>query len=136
MNATVQTIILRSDQHYGRHAPAEPLGRVIQEIAPAVRYSIRMAFGLRSRAGGRLPSWLAASSDIRLVDYQGRDETVLSFQVPTLGEAAPQLYEQQEFWPSRPDPEDTGFDLLADVIAEAAAVSGDRAQHNRAAVNT
>lgn len=128
MNATVQTIILRSDEHYGRYAPAEPLGWVIREIAPAVRYSIRMAFGLRSRAGGRLPSWLAASSDIRLVDYQGRDETVLSFQVPILGEAAPQLYEQQEFWPSKPDPADTGFDLLADVIGEVRAGNSNSAR--------
>jgi len=131
MNTPVQSITLRSDQHYGRHAPAEPLGRVLQEIGPAVRCSISMAFGLRSHAGGRRPAWLTAASDVRLVDYQWRDDTLLFFELPTLGEAAPQLYQQQEFWPSRPEPTDTGFDLWADVIAEVAAENADSTRFDR-----
>jgi len=131
MNTIVQTITLRSDQHYGRKVPPGPLGEVLQEIPWVVRYSICMAFGWRSRSGGRPPSWVSAASDIRLVDYQGRDDTLLFFELPTLGEAAPQLYQQQEFWPNRPEPTDTGFDLWADVIAEVAAENADSTRFDR-----
>ncbi len=41
------------------------------------------------------------------------------------GEAAPELYEQQEFWPTRPDPGNTGLDLLGDVVRDVAARNED-----------
>ena len=120
MKTIVHTVTLHSDQHYGRKAPPGPLGELLRELPLAIRQSIRMAFTGRSRSRGRRPAWLSAASDIRLVDYSGNGETVLRFEAPLLGEAASELYEQQEFWPTKPNAADTGFDLLADVVCDVA----------------
>jgi len=114
------TITLKSEQHFGHKVPPEPLGELLRKLPHAVRQSIRMAFTGRSRFRGRRPAWLSRAADIRFVDYSGDDETVLRFEVPRLGEAAPELYHQQELWPTKPDANDTGFDLLADVIGDVA----------------
>jgi hypothetical protein len=84
-----------------------------------------MAFEGRSTMRGSRPAWLEAASDVRFVDLEGTDETTLLFEVPQLGEAAPQLYAQQELWPSRPDPSDTGFDLLGDVVNDVSRANAD-----------
>ena len=45
---------------------------------------------------------------------------------------APRLYEQQELWPTKPAPEDTGFDLLGDVLTDVAAQNADSERFDRA----
>ena len=85
-------------------------------------------FAWRSKGGaaqGKRPDWLAAASDIRFLDHEGSEETVVHFEAPRLGDAAEVLYRQQEIWPSRPNPSDTGFDLLGDVVSDIAAANGD-----------
>ena len=53
-----------------------------------------------------------------LIDVVGGEETVLSFDVPTLGDVAPSVFDQGEFASTnRPSPENTGFDVLADGFA-------------------
>jgi hypothetical protein len=131
MSATVQTVTLRGERHYGRKVPAKPLGELLRTLADAVRCAVRMAFESRSRAKGQRPAWLDAATDIRFLDHCGDDETVLHFETPRLGDAAPQLYEQKELWPSRPSPDDTGFDLLADVVADVAAENADSERFDR-----
>lgn len=131
MSAATQTIVLRSEGHFGHKAPARPLGEVLRVMPAAVRQSIRMALEGRSRAKGKRPRWLSAASDIRLVDYGGDDDTILYFEAPRLGEAASDLYDQREFWPTRPAEADTGFDLLGDVIADVAANNEDSDRFDR-----
>lgn len=115
-----QAIRLRSRQHYGRRPPSKWAGAVQLALPDAVRQSVRMAFEGRSH-GKKRPDWLAATADVRLVGVEGDDETVLRFELPTLREAAPRIYEQRELFPTeKPDAADTGFDLLADVIADIA----------------
>mgnify|MGYP006280699927 CR=1 FL=1 len=46
------------------------------------------------------------------------DSVHLHFDAPRLGDAASVLYEQQEFWPGRPDPDGSGFDLVRQVIED------------------
>ncbi len=79
-----------------------------------------MAFRGRSVAKGPCPRWLRSASDIRFIDHEGDDETALLFEAPTLGEAAPELYQQQEFWSTRPDASLTGLDLFGDVVRDVA----------------
>jgi len=62
-----------------------------------------------------------AASDVRVVDVTGDDVTQVRFDVPCLGDAARELYAQEELFPRRPRPEDTGFDLLGDVLSDVAA---------------
>ena len=79
-----------------------------------------MAFEGRSTARGRQPGWLSAINDIRFIGHSGKDDTVLRFEAPQLGDAAPMLYKQGELWETRPADTDTGFDLLCDVVTDVA----------------
>ncbi len=127
----MQTVTLTSDERFGRKVPPKALGELLRVIPDAVRLSIRMAFESRSRAKGKRPGWLTAASDIRFLEHSGEDETILHFEAPRLGEAAPVLYQQGELWQTRPAPEDTGFDLLGDVIGDVAAANGDSERFDR-----
>lgn len=118
MKTQVNKLILQSNEHYGRRVPPHALGEILRTLPGLIRGSVRMSFEGRSTARGRKPDWLEAASDVRFIDHDGDDETTLYFETPILGEAAPKLYEQSELWPSRPDPEDTAFDLLADVLED------------------
>jgi hypothetical protein len=84
-----------------------------------------MAVQGRSVAGRACPDWLPAATDVRLVGFDGCDETNLRLECPRLGDAAPALYEQRQLWPTLPSPEDTAIDLLADVLADVAAGNPD-----------
>lgn len=125
MSRITQTITLTSDQHFGRHLPPQALGHVLTAIPTLVRQSVSMAFRGRSSGRGTRPHWLEAAADLRFLNHEGNDESVLVFEIPTLGEAAADLYQQQEFWPTRPDPTETGLDLLGDVLRDVAAHNKD-----------
>ena len=104
---------------------------MLRVLPEAIRFSIRMAFESRSQAKGKRPHWLSAASDIRFLDHSGDDETVLHFAAPQIGEAAEVLYRQRELWSSRPDPGDTGFDLLGDVIRDVTENNADSDRFDR-----
>jgi hypothetical protein len=125
MSTLTQTIKLTSECHFGARVPPQEFGEVLRSIPLAVRQSIRMAFEGRSRGHGKRPSWLASASDIRFLGHDGGEQTTLYFEAPRLGDAASRLYDQGELWSTRPKPEDTGFDLLADVISDVAAKNPD-----------
>src|SRR5579883_2118179 len=133
---TTQTITLKSREHFGRRVPSQAFGRVLEVIPEAVRQSVRMAFEGRSRAKGKRPDWLRAATDVRFVGHEGDDETILRFETPTLGEAAPRLYAQQELWPTRPEAADTGFDLLADVLLDVATKNADSERFDRSLLDS
>jgi hypothetical protein len=86
-----------------------------------LRQSIAMAVSGRSAVTGRPPKWLVAASDFRFYGIEGDTDTILHFEAPTLGEAAEELYRQQEFWPTRPKPEATGFDIARDMLRDVSA---------------
>jgi len=118
MKTIEHTIRLASDQHYGRYAPPTGPGFVLRLIPDVVRRSILMGFEGRATPRGRPPQWLIRASDVRFVQISGDDDTILHFEAPVLGDAAEAIYAQQEFWDTRPSPEDTGFDLLAEVVRD------------------
>jgi hypothetical protein len=133
MNPIIATVVLKSDQRFGSKTPPHPLGEILRAIPLAVRQSIRMAFEGRSTARGKYPHWLTAASDIRLVDLSGEDNTILRFEAPTFGEAAPELYEQKELFDlGKPAPEDTGFDALGDVLGDLSENNPDSDRFDRA----
>lgn len=131
MTTIHQTITLRSNQHFGRRVPSKALGSLLERLPDTVRQSIRMVVEGRSQAKGKRPDWLRAAADIRFLGHEGEDETVLHFEAPPLGEAAPRLYEQQEFWPTKPAPEDSGFDILAAMFLDVAAQNADSERFDR-----
>lgn len=125
MNNRVHKVLLQTDQHFGSRLPPQHLGFFLAEIPVAVQQSISMALRNRSSTPGRHPQWLDRASDIRFVDHEGNGEVTLYFEAPTLGEAAHEVYQQSELWPSRPDENDTGFDLLGDVLTDMSANNAD-----------
>lgn len=126
MSLVTQTITLSGDHHYGRRLPPQALARVLSATSTVVRQSISMAFLGRSAPRGPRPHWLTAAADIRFIGHDGDDDSRLAFETPTLGEAAAELYKQQEFyWSARPDPDYTGFDLFGEVARDIAAHNED-----------
>jgi hypothetical protein len=130
MKTITQRIILSENRHWGAKPPAGAVGEVLRLITPAVQYAVRMRFEGRSSFRGVRPGWLDAASDVRFVGREGKEETTLLFEMPQLGDAAPRLYEQKELWPTRPEPTDTGFDLLGDVIKDVAAQDTDSERYD------
>lgn len=125
MNMVSHTVTLKSEQHFGSRLPPADFGAIMRVLPAAVRQSIRMAFAGRSTSPGRRHHWLDAASDIRFLGHSGDDDTILHFEAPPFGEAARTLYQQQEFWSTRPDASDTGFDSLGDVICDVSAGNQD-----------
>jgi len=131
MDTVTNTLTLRSKGHYGQRVPPQAFGEILRRLPRLVMGSVRMSFEGRSTARGRRPRWLEAASDIRFIQHGGEDETVLYFETPILGEAAAEVYEQKELWPSRPDPADTPFDLLADVVEDVRNRASDSERYDR-----
>ena len=135
MNRIEQTITLRSRHHFGRKVPMADFGDILGVLQPAARKAIRMAFEGRSTVRGNRPDWLKAASDLRFLGIEGKDETILHFEAPLLGEAAAELYSQQEIWETRPDPTQTGIDLLAGVTLDIASGNRNSERYDRLLLN-
>jgi hypothetical protein len=120
MNTVVHKILLKGEGHFGNKLPPRHLGLLLAEVPLAVRESISMALQNQSRRRGRQPHWLDEAADIRFVGHEGNGDATLFFEAPTLGSAAQELYQQQALpgFSTRPSPDDTGFDLLGDVLAD------------------
>jgi len=118
MNPKSAKLILIPQHRWENGVPPEPVGIVLKEIQRLVSAAVSLAFCASSRRRGRPPYWLTRATDVRLANYENGERVVLHFQAPTLGEAASELYAQQELWPSRPNEADTGFDLLGDVLQD------------------
>jgi hypothetical protein len=128
-----KTIRLQTDHDYSKRLPIELCGDLLRQLRPLMAYSVRMAIEGSSIAVGRSPAWLLSASDVRLVGY-ARDhaETLIHLALPSLGVAAPELYEQGEFWPTRPAPEYTALDLFSRVIDEVDREDQDSMRYDRA----
>lgn len=118
MKLVERIIRVQSSQHFGRKVPPEPFGQLVNHLGAAFRQSITMATQGRSRVSGRRPKWLDAVTSYRFVGFDGDDDTLLHFEAPQLGEAAPELYAQKELWPDRPSPETTAIELFGQVVRD------------------
>ncbi|WP_165234369.1 hypothetical protein [Aquisphaera insulae] len=119
-------VTIRSVRRFEHGLPSEPLGRALSGMQEVVRLSIAMAFRGQSTPRSKRPGWLQRMSDLRFLGFDAHDGTSLRFEAPALGEAAPELYRQGEFfWIERPDADDTGFDILGDVLQDVAEAKED-----------
>ena len=84
----------------------------------------RLAVEGRSVARGAQPPWLAAASDLRVVEYR-TGSLRMGVAAPTLLSAAPDMFAQQQlFWAVKPA-NDTALDVFLDALDDAAAGSKD-----------
>jgi hypothetical protein len=80
----------------------------------------------RSKTPGKQPAWLKRASDLRFTGHGGNGVTHLQFELPTLQDAANEIYQQQDlFETGRPAGELTGLDLLLRVIRDIDALQAD-----------
>lgn len=101
-------------------------------VPPLADGSLRMAMEGASVAQGRPPAWFQRASDIRFVGYgHDGDDTVIALQLPTIGEAAEELYRQRAFWDTRPDPGETAIDVLRHVVDEVASENNESSWYDR-----
>src|SRR2546425_12428841 len=117
MNSIIHQITLCSDEDFGKRLPPQPTGRLLQSIPGVVESAISMAFRGRSSTKGMKPAWLSAAADVRFLLANSQDSQ-LRFEAPRLGDVAAEVYDQGLLWDSRPNRNDTGFDLLGDVLAD------------------
>ena len=119
-------ISLESDQHFGGRLPTHHLGCLLAELPVAIRGAVSMALRNRSKTPGKQPSWLKRASDLRFTGHGGNGVTQLQFELPSLEDAASEVYEQQLLFDSgRPDGKLTGLDLLMRVVRDIDAVQAD-----------
>ncbi len=105
-------------------------------IPPLVAGSLRMAIEGASVAHGRPPAWFQRASDIRFTGYDRQgDDTLIVLQIPKIGDAAEELYRQIGLWETRPNPEDTGFEMLRHVVDEVAAENAESSFYDRQLLN-
>jgi hypothetical protein len=105
-------------------------------IPPLIEGSLRMAIEGASVAHGRPPAWFQRASDIRFTGYDKQgDDTLIALEIPKIGDAAEELYRQIGLWETRPNPEDTGFEILRHVVNEVAAENDESSFYDRQLLN-
>ena len=124
LNYQPQVLRLQTNHDYCKRLPLDLCGDIMRTVKPLTTQSVRMAVEGSSVARGARPNWLDSASDIRFVDYSSEGEdTLLHVEVPRLGEAAHEIYEQGELWDTKPAAEATAIDVFGQVISEVAAAN-------------
>lgn len=114
-----QVLRLQTDGDYSKRLPIHLCGELLRLLRPLMTYSVRMAVEGASVAVGRTPGWLAAASDVRFADYcRDGNDTVMQLDLPAMGAAAPELYDQAELWATKPAAECTAVDVFSGVVNE------------------
>jgi len=68
----------------------------------------------------------------RFADYgHDGDDTIISLRLPRLADAAEDLYLQPEFWDTRPDADETAFEVFRHVVDDVAAENGESSRYDR-----
>jgi len=99
----------------------------------AGNFTVRLAVEGSSTGLGRTPQWLSAATDIRFADYaRDGEDTLIRLEAPTLGEAAPELYEQEELWATKPAASFTALDTLSRVVNGVGRLEPDSLYYDRA----
>jgi|GEM_PF-6441318 len=110
-------------------ASLDALAPLLARLRVDLRRAVNMAVLRRSsgKASGQLKFQLAAAGAAGITDLEPDGKGRATLWLRPLGDAMPDVFRQAEFWPSRPDPEWTAFDLLASVVEE---ISAGKAESN------
>jgi len=118
-----RTFRLEAKEGLGARPRPELIGPVLSYLHDTLQGTVRMGFLHSSRARGRIPLSLKAAADVRFIGHSadGDSGTLLRFEVPRFGSAAPELFRQQRLWDDGPEPEQTAFELLGAALVDVAA---------------
>ncbi len=118
VNYIEQDIIFRTKSPNREGVPLSISSPLLRGLESTARPSVRMLLEGTSASVGALPSWLARASDIRTLGFSTKQgSSILHVKAPTLGEAVPQLFEQQSFWPTPASPHDTALQVMGRIAA-------------------
>ena len=123
MDTVERTFRLEAKEGLGARPRPELIGPVLSYLHDTLQDTVRMGFLHSSRARGRVPLSLKAAADVRFIGHRaaGDSGTLLCFEVPRFGSAAPELFRQQRLWEDGPEPEQTAFELLGAALVDVAA---------------
>jgi hypothetical protein len=95
------------------------IGPILATLHGSLQDSVRMGFLHSSRPKGRVRGTLKNAADVRFVGFNGRggDATELFFEVPILGDVAPEFFAQSTLWEDfGPRSTDTAFELFGAAL--------------------
>lgn len=117
MDYVEQEIIVRTSKDENPGIAISIGGPLLSHLEKTVRPCVRMALTGRSSMVGQPPRWLRSAWDFRALDFSRRDgNTVLRVAAPTLGVAAPRVFEQQSLWEKAVRPDETALDLFGKLV--------------------
>jgi len=116
LNYVDQEIALGTKTEYGANVPLSISSALLRRLEETARPCVRMAIERSSASVGAPPAWLERASDIRTVGFSELNgQSILHLKAPLLGEAAPEVFEQQSLWPGIARAEDTALQLIGRV---------------------
>jgi hypothetical protein len=103
--------------------PLTALKEIAESILKGSEGALRFSIEGASIKTGPTPEWLKKSLELTVTGIS-KGSTVLEVEAPILLDTAPEQVGQQDFWYSRPEPDDTSISLLSRSFADA--VSGNK----------
>jgi hypothetical protein len=116
LNYVDQEIVLDTEGGFGAEVPLAISSALLRRLEETARPCVRMAIEGASASAGAVPSWLERASDIRTLGFSERNGlSVLHLKAPTLGEAVPEVFNQQTLWPGMASAEDTAIQVIGKI---------------------
>jgi len=116
LNYVDQEIALDTETDFGADVPLSISAALLRRLEDTARPCVRMAIEGASASVGAIPAWLERASDIRTVGFSERNgQSILHVKAPTLGDAVPEIFDQQTLWPGMASAEDTAVQLIGQV---------------------
>lgn len=129
------TLVLHGFEGRGRGLPGALVRDLLDALDEGAKGAVRLRLEGRSKAGGgHAPGWVAEAAAFEIVKLSGTDRA-LSLRAPTLREALPQRFEQQDFFPSV-DPSDSALTLMGTSLADALAGEADSDAYDEPLLST
>ena len=128
-------IVLTGPEFEGTFFRPEAMALVERRLPEALRDAARMRVFASSRKIGRPGRIVETALDLWFGDVREDPEsggTAITARVPTLGDAAPQIFDQGVLWDDGLRKEDTVFDLLGDVVNDVRRQNRDSNRYDQA----
>ncbi len=95
MNYIEQEIVFRTESLDRQDVPLSVSSPLLRRLESTARPSVRMLLERSSAPVGAPPAWLERASDSRTLGFTAKHGlSILHVKAPTLGDAAPKLFEQ------------------------------------------
>lgn len=115
----MSSVVLHLAESGSRPASLRRVGRLLAELPGLIREAVLPALKRRSTLRGGTPTWLQVASQpgLETIELANGPLQTIRLSLPMLGSAAPEEFHQRTLFPElKPDPSDTGFDLLIDLV--------------------